>query len=196
MTVQAIIKGVLKGRLFNAIEVRNVFYYGCALNSYYDVGTGDIDAIHERLADVASQAKVVAMYSLNYYATAIYNWDGEHWILYGEYQIDETGLLTDQDALPSQIAMLLRFTTGAFRMIGHKYLAGLGEACQAAGILNGNTLDALIAVGAAIMEDAGYMGHIWHPGIPGKSSAFAPFLSCLIPDLLSTMRRRKLGVGI
>lgn len=196
MPVQGVIKSVLKGRLFNSIETRNVFYYGSQINNFADYVTSDFGAVHQGMDDIASNLTPVTCSTMLYYAFDSYYWDNEHWILKEEVPIIDGEGLQPTDPLPPQVAMLLKFSTTAFRMIGHKYFAGLVEPHQNSGQILGEALVMLIDVGAAIMDSRAVGGRVWYPGIPGKSSAFAPFTSCIIHDMLSTMRRRKAGVGI
>lgn len=196
MAVQGVIKSVLKGRLIQSVEVRNVFYYGSMINDFSDYVSTDYGAVHQGLDDIASNLKAVTSDQLAYYAFDSYKWDGEHFVLHEEVPIVSGEGLQIDEPLPSQVAMLLKFSTSAFRMIGHKYFAGLCEDGQASGVLDSAVLTNLLDVGAAIMESRAVGGRVWYPGIPGKSSQFAPFTSCIIHDLISTMRRRKIGVGI
>lgn len=196
MAVQGVIKAVLKGRLFLSIETRNIFYYGSQINSYSDYINSDYAAVDSAMDSIASILRSVCCSALNYYEFDLYSWDGEHWLLHVEVPIiDGEGLLTEE-GLPSQVAILLKFATGAFRMIGHKYLAGVTEPSQEDGIVVGTVLTDLVDVGVEMMASIAVGGRVWYPGIPGKSSAFAPFTACIIHDVLSTMRRRKIGVGI
>ena len=197
MAVQGLIKAVLSGRFSSiGVQTKNVFYYGCQIADFTDYQTADYTAVEYGLEDIASNLTAVCgtFYTLEYFD--LYYWNNESWMFHSTIPIVSGSGLLAEEGLPTQVAALLRFTTDAFRMIGHKYLAGFTEPSQEMSQLVGTTLTALIDVAAAIMEERAAGGRSWYPGIPGKSSAFAPFRSCIILDILSTMRRRKIGVGI
>jgi len=195
MTVQGILKGVLCGRWMNKVETRNVFYYGSTINNYNDYQTNDFLAVEDGLSAIASNITPITVTTMNYYRSDIYMWDGAHWTLVYQAPMINPGVSLS-DALAPQVAVLVKMTTDSFRMKGHKYFGGICKEAMLLGLLTDSAIDVMVAVGAQIMDDRAHGGRIWYPGIPGKTSAFAPFKETVLYDILSTMRRRKIGVGM
>jgi hypothetical protein len=105
------------------------------------------------------------------------------------------------DPLPSGVAALIRAKTYVSKVEGKKYLPGLSELSQTAGLWVAGVLSdlALVAVQwISGFDDLSDSTSHWYPGVWSLKTldfqSFAP--DAVIPDVPAYQRRRKQGVGI
>jgi hypothetical protein len=190
---QQIIKLTLKGTLLNAVQTRNVFYYGADTTT---PGGQQADELGVQVEDIAADVVDIAAPAINFYQIDSSYWDGVAWQPIQEVTIDQTGGNTGSDMSSYQTSGLMRATTSVLKAVGRKFIPGIAESV---------TQDSQFIQGVAIYLVqllADYIATVqvqfvnWYPGVPSKNSAFAPFTSATFSSLLSTMRRRKPGYGI
>jgi len=195
IAMQAIMKGVVKGRIGSAVETRNIWYAGCdELQLQYL--EDDIVGFSDHLDDIYSILVGITHSLVTFYEYEFYTWDGEEW--QPSMIIPKNIIGTETVDLGSyQTAVLFTFNTAVKNMRGRKFFPGVDELMTELGAL---TVDALaICANAMIVCVTGFeggVGRTWFPGCPGKGSPFAPWLSGTVGTILSSMRRRKPGYGI
>lgn len=105
-----------------------------------------------------------------------------------------------EDQLPRGNAGLINFKTTDPDVSGKKFLPGLTEAAITAGLLNGGTLAALVAMAVDIMAPfvGGTSGATWTTGVWSVvGTVFKAYTGTAITsNVMAYQRRRKRGVGI
>jgi len=131
---------------------------------------------------------------------SIYQKVGALWNLIGSTSVTFTPASIG-DPLPSGVAALITWNTYVSKVQGKKYLPGLSEGSQTAGLWIATVLSHLASV--AVQWISGFNGLTdsdshWYPGVwSAKTLGFQSFGTAgQIPDVPAYQRRRKAGVGI
>lgn len=190
---QQVVRVVLKGRLFNVVETRNIFYYGSDRTEPADQNTFGIFA--DRIQEIAQILKPLLTNKMQFYEISAEAQVGNNWLPIGTRLISEQGLV-DGDMTSFQTAAYAFARTGVRRAVGKKYFAGVAEAMTENGRISWLGLFPLVGACVKWLQPIHVGLENWYPGIVSINAAFAPFISLSLPDVLSTMRRRKPGYGI
>lgn len=184
---------MLKGRIFGIVETRNMFCWGHDGNTPV---TDDFAALEGRLAGMLAYALVYINTGWSSYEIERQHLVEGEWINDGTVSTVLQGGATG-DMSSFQTSWLFIGYTAVKRMIGKKFLPGLDEASTFAGGVTPLAMAGGAAMIAAWLMPVGAVGGgYWYPGITGKGSVFAPFVSMVVENILSTIRRRKPGYGI
>jgi hypothetical protein len=188
MTIE---RAIVKGTLADTIEIRNM------LTCEVIESGGDTSAI---LWEAYMSSWFDALENLlgslvHYYQYEVEYWSDPDWLPKDAVDLDIDG--TDiADSLPFQAALVLVGKAVGKRAMGRKFIAGLTEGTQAAGVLTVTAAaHAAALLVAYITPFEGLGGGTITPGILTKAGTFAPFVSGLVSSVLGSMRRRKPGVG-
>jgi len=100
-------------------------------------------------------------------------------------------------ALPPGVAALVKFLTPIGKVYGRKFIGGLIDTAQGAGVVSSSCLTALSNFGGAIMSDPAIDVNNWlEPGvISTREEEFVPFTEHDVSDNIAYQRRRRLGTG-
>jgi len=101
------------------------------------------------------------------------------------------------DYMPAGVAALLKFTTGAGKHYGRKFIGPLLEADITAGSLTAGAISTLSALATLWLDQADIsVGNVLQPGIVHNlSGTFLPFLDAVVNAVAAYQRRRKPNVG-
>jgi hypothetical protein len=187
-----VIRAVVKARLDNAVETRNVFNWGADGGEYSEaLGT----AIAAKLGVMYDEVRDVTSWRWVGYAVELLHQVEGHWVPLAEISWNHTGNST-VDFNSFQSAVLLIAKTGTFRAIAKKYLAGITDTNVVTGSVIPGAISAYMRFCSAWLLPIVVEGVSWYPGIVSKNSAFAVLTSALVGSILSTWRKRKPGYGI
>lgn len=101
------------------------------------------------------------------------------------------------DSLPAQSAGVVLGRTATKRVIGKKFVPGIGENCQAAGVFTAPTKTCLANLGGLMYASTYMMGATsLTPQVWGTHHGFTQTISTSVSPYAGTQRRRKPGVGI
>lgn len=130
---------------------------------------------------------------------SVYKKVGPLYNLVGEVPVDFTPGSAG-DPLPSGVAALVTAYTAISKVVGKKYLPGLSEVAQTAGLWVAGVLIAMAEMGVAWVagfETIGDEDGTWYPGVWSlKEAGFVAFSSAgMARDVPAYQRRRKAGVG-
>lgn len=191
-------KFIVYGSGPNGIEWRNIFYYSSEASitpSAAQMQAWDLawfntygNAMHESFH----------IYQIGYsgWQGGVYT-DPHGWGPVIVYPDAHTGMATGSDALPSQNAYVLLGRTNTKRVIGKKYLAGVAEAAQAAGVPNAGTMTVLNnAAGFCYASTYSMGGTALTPCVWGPTHGLVPTVSGSVSPYIGSQRKRKPGVGI
>lgn len=185
-------KAVLKGRLFGAVETRNIFYAQVSptsLDTFQILWEGYLDAIFANITTIISTGWVAS-------AIQVFEWQSPDWVPMDEINYTQAGAATG-DALPNLVSAVIVGKVPFQRGFGRKFFSGMVESMCAGDALISNALIAL--GGAALAYVSVYFGSnsgVLGPGIFKKDNTFHAFSQGFASSLLGTMRRRKPGLGI
>jgi hypothetical protein len=102
------------------------------------------------------------------------------------------------EVAPHGVAALILFRTGQLKVLGRKFIGGLGEASLDNGFLNAGTLTQMGAWSAALL--AGHVGAItgitFDYRVRGKFGGEYPPIEGVMRNVPAYQRRRKPGIGI
>jgi len=160
-----------------------------AINTWLNTSYG---SIHDRLPSV----QVPYDYKIDVVA----------WVAYKLHIVRNIGTFTwtlttppngAGDYLPHGVAALLKFTTGAGKHYGRKFIGPLLEADVTAGSLTSGFISTLAALAALWLDQPDIsVGNVFIPGIVHNlSGTFLPFLDGVVNAVAAYQRRRKPNVG-
>ncbi len=138
--------------------------------------------------------------SVDFLECSVYKRVGLLWNYEGPAPVVFTPASID-DPLPSGVAALIVAYTGISKVIGKKYIVGLAEAGQTAGLWVAGVLAAMLQ--SAIhwigpFQSLADVDSFWTPGVwSAKALGYVPFAAAISTrDVPAYQRRRKAGVGI
>lgn len=150
------------------------------------------DTIKNAIADE------IAVYGIGYAP-----WDGtsdtqpDGWGATVVYPVTLAGLNVASEPLPTQMAAVILGRTATKRVIGKKFVVGIVEGSQNAGVLDAGTKTALANLGGLMYASTYNMGGTsLTPVVWGTHHGFTQTISTSLSPYLGTQRRRKPGVGI
>lgn len=102
------------------------------------------------------------------------------------------------DPLPDGVSGLMLLRTGIKRVLGRKFIGGLAEGDNTAGVWESTLVAALAAAGAELIGSflGGQTGALWLPGVIDKLGAFWSFIETFASNNPAYQRRRRPGRGI
>ena len=184
---------ILKGRLFGTVETRNMFCYRLHGVAIEPTAT---TYLYSQISAIALQAAPMLASAWATYEMEMQTLVGHQWYPLGVEAL-VIGGANSEDPAGYQPAVLLRAITGALKVVGRKYFAGISENMTLAGALNSSALVAAAATLAAYLEVVSLGGeNSWNPGVVDKLWNFREFLGGTVGTIISSMRRRKPGYGI
>ena len=190
---QQIIQAIVKGRLVNAVETRNMFYYG------HDGDTPvqqDYDNIHDRIALAYNYLMPLTANTWQGYEMELKHWDGEQFVEHSTVAFNPQGTSLG-DLSSFQSAMLFIARTTVRRAIGRKFFPGVDESHTNDGAFTNVAMGAMANVAAALLSPVPAVPNgSWYSGVHSKNALFAPFVSYSAQNIISSLRRRKPGYGI
>jgi len=189
---QQVHKAVLFGKLFNAVEVRNVFYWGA--DAANPMSYADSAFIIDRVVELEGYARAISVNNLVYYKVETFNLVGTAWVPVRSRLFNDVGNLT-ADLGSYQTAALATAKTQVKRATGRKFLAGISETVTLDSQITWTGMISFAVFAVRWLAPLLIGTTTWYAGIPSKNSAFAPFTDIIGNALLSTMRRRKPGYG-
>jgi hypothetical protein len=107
------------------------------------------------------------------------------------------GPAADSDRLPPGTAALVKGLTTIGKVYGRKFLGGMVEPSQEAGVLSGPVLTALTNWATAYVAIASVsVGEDMYPGVmSNREKAFVRFVEADVSTNMAYQRRRRLGTG-
>lgn len=193
---------IAKGRLFGAVETRNMYTYRLesANTTDADIATALADAIqtgvYETIQDVLVNDFTIYSFEIQKRVVPAGE-EPPYWTTIAEIPSTFTGAAST-DIVSYQNAALLTLKTLGKRAIGRKFLPGLSEADTTDGQIAAARLSLFAQVVTNMLASvipAG-AGGLLYPGVLNKLGTFYRFTSGIVGNILSTMRRRKPGYGI
>jgi hypothetical protein len=195
-----IVKCDLRWDVGNIGMAANVFQLLCVQQTPHVLS--DVDALIDMADYVTNVLTPMAPHvvvTVDVRDLAVYKKVGALWNLVGNVPIAFTpGSIGDP--LPSGVAGLMTAYTDTSKVMGKKYLPGLSETGQTAGLWIANVLSAMLQSGivwitgfASLNDPLTY----WYPGVySAKTLGFKLFTSAVaVRDVPAYQRRRKQGVG-
>lgn len=186
-------KVVLKGKLFNTVETRNIFYWGAEASA--PLSYSNSVYMTDRVIEIAGYVCAIASKALQFYGVDVYNLVEGDWVALRQLLITQPGLV-DGDITSYQTAILATGRTPTKGAIAKKYFPGIAESFTENSNLNWMAMIGFATAVARWIAPINVDGTIWYSGIPSKNSPFTPIHTAIGNSLLSTMRRRKPGYGI
>lgn len=186
---------IAKGRLAGAVETRNIFDYSS------EGSTPTNEDIANVWGQVAQGVFSTALFDILAPAFAIYEFETQHkqgddWVTVDSHPDTRVGGSLSE-FVAFQTAFRIGAKTGAKRVRGSKFFAGLAEGAISGGSLTAGALAVAADIALAyILPVEGTDGRLWYPGVVTKTGGIAQFVSATADSILSTMRRRKPGYGI
>lgn len=187
----AIMRAVVKGTLFDTVQVRNMFTADVTPaggDTSEDLWTAYLQSIYTEVASICNVGFKTATYEMQAPL-------GSQWETLQEVPFVNEGDSV-ADYLPNQTALVLIGKAAGIRHLGRKFFSGLSESAS-----TGNGIATLVAstVAAALLAYitpfTGIGGGIIQPGIRTAGGTFYPFVGGFASSLLGSMRRRKPGIG-
>ncbi len=123
----------------------------------------------------------------------VYSWHYSSEIQRDYLNIDGTS--TGQ-MLPHQCAMLLTADTDRPKTLGKKYIPGITEEHQDSGRWITSALLGAVDILVEYLLPIVVADFGLAPGVASKIGTFVPFVSGVIGEIVSSQRRRKIGVGV
>lgn len=187
-------KAIVKGRLFNSVETRNIYHYSCegtVRMSEIEKGNleGQLDEIYAAWSSMSNSNFVVYEYEFQY-------WDGEEW--QPDVTIAKNILGTETVDLSSfQAAILFVGRTVTKSVIARKFFPGVDELFTELGAVAVGALIYTTAIAGYMLETiTGDLFREWFPCTHSGQYLSSPVVSWVVGQVMSTMRRRKPGYGI
>lgn len=188
------LKVVLRGVLFSTIQTRNVFYVSSNVAAELSTIRADMAAWMDDLLTPIMPFVTTGWAS---YEIDIYGWSASPpgWVYQTGTAFGASGT-SSSDGLPSQVAAVVIAKTGIKKTFARKFIAGLTENTNIAGMVSSAAVSALLTFATTWIQ--GYEGTTvtYESGTWRKNNTFASFTEALVDTIFGTMRRRKLGVGI
>ena len=189
------IKLVLKGRLANSVETRNIFQWS---REGDDVIDDDFNNINTKMDNILDDIVPHINTAMSFYAYEFwYSVGGDDWVFKREDTVTYDGEEIE-DFASYQTAVLWVLKTGVKRAIGKKFFPGIDELATGDGLLLAGTLvDFALALTHFLTPVSfGFPQRTWYPSLECKASIAQPINAGSVGSILSTMRRRKPGYGI
>lgn len=192
---KVVVKGTFLGQ-----QIRNIF-----VGMWTDpAGTNDeniyvhayLDGVYNPIVSLLSSQMAFTEYDVYGLESNI---APQNWVLRYTHSYTVTG--TDDYAFePSQVALLIIGKVADWAGFGRKFFAGVASTAVLAGLVSSTALAALATSAAAYITPQISGGVSFYPGVAhydptSHSTTWRPFVSAIVTNLFSTMRRRKIGVG-
>jgi len=133
---------------------------------------------------------------VHWYEYDVQEYSGGSWVLQDVVSVNTDGT-GGGDILPYQNAITFVAKAYGLRKIGRKFLPGVTESMQVAGVIGAGYAATLAAfLLAYVTPFTGIGGGVITPGIVDSSGSFHPFLNGVVSSVIGSMRRRKPGIGI
>lgn len=196
-----IVKCDLRWQIGAIGQAANVFQALCVQNSPHTVADSEVlTDMADWLERILEPLEDHVVVSVDTISANIYKKVGPLWNLVGDVAVAFTpGSIGDP--LPSGVAALMTAYTETSKVMGKKYVPGLSETGQTAGLWVAGVLAALAT--SAVQWVSGFVAlndplTYWYPGVYStKALAYKIFQgSAMVRDVPAYQRRRKQGVGI
>lgn len=191
---------VCKGRLAAVVETRNMFSY--TLTSANATETEIAVALETKVEQMMGNLSAQLSNFWSVYESETQKWHPPvggapgYWLGYHTHANVGAGSLA-VDPAGYQAAALVLLKTGAKRVMGRKFIAGIPETMTTNGAITGALLTALGTFAAAMLDSVACgAGGLLKPGVLAKNGSFVQFNSSTVGSIISSMRRRKPGYGI
>lgn len=193
-------RGIVKGRLLDSVETRNMFTYkltsaNCTDDEVALAIQQKMNELYSNLLGYLSEGFETTSCEAQKWTPASGGQPG-YWTTLSEIAQAAAGL-TASDISSFQTAALIVCRTLTKKVLGRKFIPGIPESLTADGEVTGSLLTALgyFLTGMLDFIVMG-VGGAAVPGVLDKSGIFRPFISGVVGSVLSTMRRRKPGYGM
>lgn len=191
-------KFVLFGTGANGIQWRSIFYYSTAAD--FTPTEAEMQAWANAYWGLTSLVTVggYSIYGIGYspYTGSAPEVDPKGWGATVVYPVTGNGAASGE-SLPTQSAWVLIGRTATKRVMAKKFLLGVSEAGQNAGVATGGSPVALANIAGFIYASTYSMGGTaLTPGAWGRRHGFTPTITATVSPFIGSQRRRKPGIGI
>lgn len=185
-------QAIVKGRFPDGNETRTMFTFE-ATDAW---GEGEHSALVTYLGAFYTAAAPSMSNDWDGYSVEVVKLDGFNAEPVEEFAFTASGSVSGE-MLPHTCAYLLIGKTATKKTQGKKYIPGVPESLQNAGIAAVAAVEDMEDAAAAYIATTGTVPDRLVPGVYSKSrNSFHPFTGSRVPNVLATQRRRRQGRGI